>query len=81
MVELTDVLGMLVEFIVETLVELIVEMIVELTPVADETKGVEKAVELAEGVGENETIDTEMPLGAETVTGAEHCDETTLSPQ
>lgn len=66
-------------------VELIgtVAMVVELTVVGDKIKEVELAVKLAEGVGENEIemIDTEMPLGAETVVGAEHCEETTLSPQ
>jgi len=56
-------------------------ILVELTPIVDETNKVGKAVELAEVVGETTTIDTEIPLGAEIVVMAEHCEETTLSPQ
>ena len=56
-------------------------ILVELTPIVDETNKVGKAVELAEVVGETTTIDTEIPLGAEIVVTAEHCEETTLSPQ
>jgi hypothetical protein len=44
-------------------------------------KDVGESVKLAGGGDETDTIDTEMPLGVEIDIVAEHCEETTLSPQ
>jgi hypothetical protein len=78
-----DTSGVVEELNVEScgIVELIgvFGMLVELTPIAVEMKDVGESVKLAGGGDETDTIDTEMPLGVEIV--AEHCEETTLSPQ